>query len=113
MPPLFNGLNVCQPRLSSSRWSYWEGCGSELGDPLAYEENLAKLETLATTANIVSCVLATARVYGEIKTALRLLGRPLPENDVWIAAVAIQHRLTLVTRDAHFEQVAGLDRDPW
>jgi len=67
-------------------------------------ENLANLDTFTATANGVSCDLATARVYGEIKTALRRLGRPLPENDIWIAAIAIQHGLTLVSRDAHFDQ---------
>jgi len=76
-------------------------------------ENLARIDTFAATATVVPCDLATALDYGEIKTALRLLGRPLPENDIWIAALAIQHGLTLVTRDAHFDHITGLTLDHW
>lgn len=48
---------------------------------------------------------------GQIK--LRLKGRPLPENDVWIAALAMQYALTLVTRDAHFQEVENLQTVAW
>jgi tRNA(fMet)-specific endonuclease VapC len=44
---------------------------------------------------------------------LRLKGRPLPENDIWIAALALQHNLTLVTRDAHFQEVEHLKIVVW
>jgi len=44
---------------------------------------------------------------------LRIKGRPLPENDIWIAALARQHDLTLVTRDTHFEQMEGLSLAMW
>ena len=37
----------------------------------------------------------------------------IPESDVWIAATALQHGLTLVTRDAHFGEVEGLDTEAW
>ena len=53
---------------------------------------------------------ATATSYGQVKAALRRLGRLIPDNDVWIAALALQYDLTLATRDAHFEAVAGLRR---
>lgn len=55
----------------------------------------------------------TALVYGEIKAALRKKGRPIPENDIWIAAIAKLHNLTLITRDAHFNEVAGLPIEKW
>ena len=42
--------------------------------------------------------LQTARRYGEMKERLRARGRPIPENDIWIAAIALQHELTLATR---------------
>jgi tRNA(fMet)-specific endonuclease VapC len=38
---------------------------------------------------------------------------PIPENDLWIAALARQHALTLVTRDAHFTGVRGLVVERW
>ena len=50
----------------------------------------------------------TASLYGTIKANLRKKGKPIPENDIWIAAIAMQHDLTLLTRDRHFEAVDGL-----
>jgi len=41
------------------------------------------------------------------------LRRPLPENDIWIAAIALQYNLTLVTRDAHFQEVENLQQIRW
>jgi predicted nucleic acid-binding protein len=50
----------------------------------------------------------TARHYADIYAALRAAGRPIPTNDLWIAALVRQHRLALVTFDAHFSAVPGL-----
>lgn len=50
----------------------------------------------------------TAEVYGEIKVALERKGNPIPENDIWIAATAIQHNLPLYENDKHFHEVDGL-----
>jgi tRNA(fMet)-specific endonuclease VapC len=44
---------------------------------------------------------------------LRLKGRPIPENDVWIAAIALQHDLTLITRDMHFGEIENLKTAVW
>lgn len=54
----------------------------------------------------------TAEVFGRVKDELRRKGKPLPINDVWIAAHALEAGATLVTLDAHFEHVAGLRRWP-
>jgi len=70
--------------------------------------NVQRIDQLCERIALLCCDQDTARAYGEIKAALRALGRPIPENDIWIAATAIQHGLTLITRDAHFESVAGL-----
>jgi tRNA(fMet)-specific endonuclease VapC len=61
-------------------------------------ENIARLERIASTASILPCDLAVARQYGAIKYQLRKKGRPLPENDMWIAAAAKCHDLVLITR---------------
>lgn len=45
--------------------------------------------------------------------ALYKKGKPLPINDVWIAASAIQHDLTLVTRDKHFNEISNLKVKSW
>ncbi|GCL35383.1 virulence associated protein C [Sphaerospermopsis reniformis] len=52
---------------------------------------------------MLECNTQTSRIYGEIKNQLRLKGRPLPENDIWIAAMSLQYNLILVTRNAHFQ----------
>ena len=46
--------------------------------------------------------------YAEIHRVLRARGRPIPTNDLWIAALALTHGLVLYTRDAHFAAVPGL-----
>jgi tRNA(fMet)-specific endonuclease VapC len=48
-----------------------------------------------------------------IKNLLRQKGHPIPENDIWIAASARQHGLTLVTRDGHFGYVEDLITERW
>jgi predicted nucleic acid-binding protein len=48
--------------------------------------------------------------YAEVHRALRKLGQPIPTNDLWVAALAIEHGLSLYTRDAHFAHVPGLAR---
>ena len=63
-----------------------------------------------------SLLLPTARTaaeYGRVKAALKTAGTPLPENDVWIAAFALEHGLPLAARDAHFARVAGLQVLDW
>ena len=54
-----------------------------------------------------------AKEYGVVKQELRRKGRPIPENDIWIAATARQLKLALVTRDRHFDEVDGLTKVDW
>ena len=77
------------------------------------DANLTRIDNLVLMNVVLGCDGETARRYGEIKNALRIKGRPLPENDIWIAALARQHDLTLVTRDAHFEQIEDLSVATW
>lgn len=51
----------------------------------------------------------TADHYASIKTALLNKGKPIPENDIWIAAVAKQFGLELYTQDQHFKEIDGLN----
>lgn len=55
----------------------------------------------------------TAEAYSEVRDELRRKGRPIPENDIWIAALARQYDLPVVSRDGHFDQVSGLRRIAW
>lgn len=76
-------------------------------------ENLARFQEFAANSNVLPCDEATARTYGSVRDALRQRGRPIPENDIWIAAVALQHELVLASRDSHFENVEGLRLERW
>jgi tRNA(fMet)-specific endonuclease VapC len=55
----------------------------------------------------------TADVYARIRFDLKRQGTPIPENDVWIAALAKQFSLEIVSRDPHFDRVAGIRRLGW
>ncbi len=75
--------------------------------------NIDRLEQFLSNNETIHSGAATARWYGQIKNELKLKGRPIPENDIWIAAIARQYELTLVTRDAHFNEIAALDTESW
>lgn len=55
----------------------------------------------------------TADVYAALRHELKLQGRPIPENDTWIAALARQHDLEIVSRDSHFDGIRGVRRIGW
>jgi tRNA(fMet)-specific endonuclease VapC len=57
--------------------------------------------------------IGTSREYGRIKHLLLKKGKPIPENDIWVAAHAIEYDLTLVTRDEHFKNIDDLKRTVW
>ena len=64
-------------------------------------------------AEVVEINLAIAQHYGQIKNSLRASGKPIPDNDLWIASTAIANNLALVTRDTHFASVPGLAVESW
>lgn len=51
--------------------------------------------------------------YAALRAALRRQGTPIPANDAWIAALALQHRLPVLSRDAHFDAVPRVSRQSW
>ncbi|MEP6794107.1 MAG: PIN domain-containing protein [Saprospiraceae bacterium] len=71
------------------------------------------MDQLKTQVSILDCDNHTAKFYGQIKKGLKDNGFPIPENDIWIAAIAIQYSLTIATRDNHFNHVAGLSIEKW
>ena len=76
-------------------------------------ENLAKINEIVQQIRIIPCNLGTAQWYGIIKDQLRRKGCLIPDNDIWIAAIAMQRGLILVTRDAHFDEVESLQTEYW
>jgi tRNA(fMet)-specific endonuclease VapC len=75
--------------------------------------NTARIERFGLSSNVLECDEVTARHYGVVKDRLRKRGRPVPENDIWIAAVAKQHDLAVATRDRHFRWIDGLEMEMW
>ena len=63
--------------------------------------------------NVLPLVEDTATHYASIRQQLKSTGTPLPANDVWIAALARQHVLPILSRDVHFDAVSGLTRLSW
>jgi len=80
---------------------------------LKIEENLARIDEFAINNTVLACDTDTAKRYGDIKNRLKEKGQPIPENDIWIAAIAQQYAITLVTKDTHFDLVENLKVEVW
>jgi len=77
------------------------------------KKNIERIEEFASSSAVLSCDADTARYYGSVKNRLMEKGQPIPENDIWIAAVAQQHGLIVVSRDEHFREVENLKCERW
>ena len=55
----------------------------------------------------------TAASYAALRVTLKQKGQPIPANDAWIAALALQHRLPVLSRDQHFDAVPQIRRQGW
>lgn len=62
------------------------------------------------TVTILDATMETAEIFGDLKEKLKKSGTPLPINDVWIAAHALETGSVLITYDAHFQYIIGLRR---
>lgn len=116
--PLFRGEKSVQERLEQAERVFLSAVvlgelhyGAEGSDRPA--EQLDEIRAFAGICTPLTCDAETAEQYGRIKHSLRRRGRPIPENDLWIAATAIQHALVLITRDDHFHEVEGLKTERW
>lgn len=77
------------------------------------KENTTRIENFAAANTILVCGTGTGKEYGRIKSLLFKKGKPVPENDIWIAALAMEYNLLLVTRDVHFKNIDGLKLATW
>ena len=75
-----------------------------------YERNLTELRSFLERpyVSFVPVGPVTADRYSRVMTALKAKGRPIPTNDVWIAAHAMETGADLVSADTHFEHVDGI-----
>jgi tRNA(fMet)-specific endonuclease VapC len=71
-------------------------------------ENLRKVNALLSRCRILEVRLETTDAYARLRLHLRKKGRPIPENDLWIAALCVEHGLPLATTDGHFDEFDNL-----
>ena len=77
------------------------------------EANLNRISDFCNKSEILDCTIETAEFYAGIKKDLRLQGTPIPDNDIWIAAISRQYNIELVSRDEHFKYVENLKWIKW
>ena len=70
-------------------------------------------QTIESLTEILPIDSRTVGHYANIYAQLRHKGRPIPTNDLWIAATAMAHQLTLVSNDKHFQAIDGLSVENW
>ena len=76
-------------------------------------ENSERIDKLVQRCIVLDIDEQTTPVYASIRRDLEQKGRPIPGNDVWIAALCVQHDLPLATDDSHFLEVPGLQVVTW
>lgn len=75
------------------------------------QENERLLKRFLSEPNVAVLFadMTTTRIYADVLAMLYDQATPIPTNDIWIAALALQHDLVLCTRDEHFKRVRGLN----
>jgi len=71
------------------------------------------LKDLLRDCFVLDITEPTTHHYADITIDLKRKGKPIPTNDLWIAALCRQHALPLLSRDRHFDLVAGTKRIGW
>jgi tRNA(fMet)-specific endonuclease VapC len=114
----FRGDTACSARLAECEAVYLPA--TALGELYhgAYKspytaKHLEQIEKFLNGVFVLEADGVTARHYGQVRSELARAGTLIPENDIWIGAVAKQYGLSLATRDAHFEAVSGIALLQW
>ncbi len=76
-------------------------------------ENLTKLEAFVALCTVLDATPGVAVRYGEVRQSLAAKGTPIPEADLWIAAICLEHDLPIFSDDAHFDHFPRLERYDW
>lgn len=74
----------------------------------ATDANLKRFQDLRAECRFAPVDEAVVTSYGQVRLALKQKGRPIPENDIWIAATAIANGAVVLTEDLHFREIEGL-----
>lgn len=84
--------------------------GFAVGRHGAHNEGVLKQFLLRPDVNVLGPDEQTTQHYAAVYRQLRTQGTPIPTNDIWIAALVLQHNLALLARDRHFDALAQLTR---
>ena len=76
-------------------------------------DNIRRVNEFCSQVAVIPCDIETAAHYGKLKNRLRTAGTPIPENDLWIAAIAVQAGLPLLSQDRHFDTIREVTRTEW
>ena len=71
-------------------------------------QNEANVRELIRRAQVLDLTTEVAESYAAIRLHLKQQGRPIPENDMWIAAICAVHDVPLLSIDKHFQNIPGL-----
>lgn len=78
------------------------------------KEELANwMNAFLDRAEVLTPTLSTLPYYADIWCELKLAGTPIPANDCWIAALAKEYKMPIVSKDQHFDKVGGIRRVEW
>jgi len=77
------------------------------------ERQTERVELFANQVSVLFPDMETARIFGRIRAELSRPGQMIPVNDLWVAAIALQHNLPVVTQDKHFDRVESLSVVSW
>lgn len=75
----------------------------------SFQKNIKIYQSLFSYCNILGINEKTADCYANLKKELWDKGKPIPENDLWIAANALENDLAIATRDKHFATIHSLN----
>jgi tRNA(fMet)-specific endonuclease VapC len=114
----FRGEKALAPRFAEAATLYlpWVVLGELLYGAWRSQRREAQMERIRDflrTAVVLLPDQGTAEHYGQLKAELAGIGNPIPDNDLWIAALARQYDLPLATRDGHFTPVPRLTTLAW
>jgi tRNA(fMet)-specific endonuclease VapC len=77
------------------------------------DKALETIEDFVSSVKLLRPDHNTARHYGELRSQVMSKGKPIPDNDLWIAATAVQYGIPLANRDPHFDEIDSLEQQKW
>lgn len=77
-----------------------------------FDKHFEALSQFVAMVDLLTLDVRTAQTYGTLRAFLRAQGLLIPDNDLWIAATALTHELTVVSRDQHFSRIPDLKTYP-